>query len=123
MVAGIARGFKNEGTWIPDHHIAGEFPRVARYVTVTGGERLTTGMVLGKITESGIYQLSSAAATDGSQVPDAILAEDVDARRRDVSSPVWFTGEFSIPTITLGEGHTLPEVQDALRGKSIFLRQ
>lgn len=71
---------------------------------------------------SGKYILSLAAATDGSEVPSAILAEDADATSGDVTTVAYLTGEFNIAAITFGTGHTAASVADALRDKGIFLK-
>lgn len=119
---GIAEGFIDQGRYTPNNLIAGEFPRITRYVTVTGNTVLSAGAVLGKITADSRYQLSAAASTDGSQTPDAILAEAVDARSGDVQAPVYFSGEFNRLALQLGTGYTVAAIESLLRLRSIFLR-
>lgn len=116
-----AKGFTDEGTLTPDNLIVGEFPRIARKVTVTGGAYVK-GAVLGRITASKKYKESTSAASDGSQIPDAILAEDVDASAADAEAIVYFTGEFNGEALKLGAGHTLTSIVDVLRTKSIFIK-
>lgn len=65
------------------------------------------------------YKLSLAAATDGSQIPDAILAEDTDASAADVVTVAYFAGEFLESGVTFGTGHTASSTRDELRGKDI----
>jgi hypothetical protein len=81
---GIAEGFTDQGALTPENLIAGAFPRITRVVSVTGGEALSAGAVLGRITATGQYVLSQVEAGDGSEVPDAILAEAVDTTSVDV---------------------------------------
>ena len=119
---GIAEGFTDQGVYTPDNLIAGEFPRICRIVTVTGGAVLPQGAVLGRITANGFYQLSDAGNNDGSEVPDAILAEPVDATASDVQAHVYFAGEFNARALTLGAGHTLENVATEFRQRSLFLR-
>lgn len=119
---GIASGLNVHGTLVPDNFIAGEFPRITRLVTVTGGAQLPQGAVLGRITADGRYQLSDAGASDGSETPDIILAEPVDASLTDVQAHAYFTGEFNTALLTLGAGHTLESVTNAFRLRSLFLR-
>lgn len=121
MGPGIADGFREEGRLEPHNLIAGEFPRVSEYVTVTGTGTLEEGAVLGELAD-GRYQLSVLTATDGSQIPDAILAEPVDLTTGDMPARVYVTGEFNREVLTLGGGHTLSTVKRILRQRSIFLR-
>jgi hypothetical protein len=67
------------------------------------------------------YLLSLSAATDGSQVPDAILAEDMDASGGDKSVLVYTRGDFNTGGLTFGTGHTAATVTDGLRAKGITL--
>jgi hypothetical protein len=113
--------FRKGTPFLPDNLIAGEFPRVAKTVTIAQSAALSRGAVLGKITASGKFVLSEADAEDGSETPRAILAEDVDATAADVQATVYLTGEFSTNAITLGDGHTVDSVYWALADVGIFL--
>lgn len=117
-----AEGFTNQGSYTPDNLIAGEYPRVARVVTIASGANLAQGALLGKITASGKFKLSASAATDGSEVPDAILAEAANATAADVQAVVYFSGEFNESALSLGAGHTLASVKAGLRDRNIYLR-
>ena len=75
---GIAEGFVDQGAWSPEDLIAGSFPRVMRIATIQSTDPLPSGSVLGRIDASDIYTLSQSAASDGSQLPDAILAEAIE---------------------------------------------
>lgn len=109
-------------TFVPDRLIAGNAHLLAgRSITVLSGQVLVRGAVLGKITASGKYVLSLAAAADGSQVPDLILAEDVNATGADASGIAYERGDFSAGALTLGTGHTAASIRDVLRGKGITL--
>ena len=116
-----AQGFTSHGSYAPDNLIGGEFPRVARKITVASGANLAAGSLLGKITASGKHILSLLAAEDGSQTPDVILAEPADAATTDVQAIAYFSGEFNELALTFGAGHTADAVRDGLRAKSIFL--
>lgn len=120
---GIAAGFTDQGRFTPENFIAGEFPRISRIVTITGGLALAQGAVLGRISADDRYQLSVAAQTDGSETPDALLGETVDASSGDVQALVYFTGEFNEFAVSFGAGHTLQTVRAALRTRSLFLRR
>jgi len=116
-----AQGLTSQGSYSPDNLIAGEFPRVARKITVATGANLVAGAVLGKITASGKYLLSASAAVDGSQTPDAVLAEDAAAASADVQAAAYFSGEFNELALTFGAGHTADSTRAGLRDQSIFL--
>ena len=118
-----AQGFTNQGAYAPDNLIAGEYPCIQRVVTIATSAALTKGAVLGKITASGKYKLSASAASDGSEVPDAILAEDADASVADAQAVVYFAGEFNEDALTLGAGHAVASIRAGLRDKNIYLRK
>lgn len=92
---------------------------ISRQVTIPSGEVLTRGSVLGKITADGNYTLSLSAAGDGSEDPDAVLAEDADASGGDVGAMAYFRGDFVASQLTIGTGHTVETVTDAFRPKGI----
>lgn len=118
-----ASGFTDQGEYKPCNLIAGEYPRIERIITIASGSALTKGSVLGRVTASGKFILSEGDATDGSETPDAILAEDVDASEEDKQAVVYFSGEFNETALTLGNGHTLESIRAGLRSKSLFLRK
>lgn len=92
---------------------------VSRKITVISGQVVTRGAVLGKITASSKYNLSLSAAADGSQTPDLILAEDVDASGGDKEGLAYEAGVFNTNALTLGASHTLASIQEGLRAKGI----
>jgi len=109
-------------TFTPDDLIAGDFPLMTRPIVLKSGQDLPRGAVLGEIGSTGTFVLSVAAATDGSEVPAAILVDDTDASAGDVASAAYDTGEFLGSALTLGAGHTLGTIRAPLRAVSIFLR-
>lgn len=114
--------FQTEGVYTPDSLIAGNAHLlVGRKVTILSGQVLARGAVLGRITTGGKYQLSASAATDGSEDPDLILAEAVDATDGDVSALAYERGDFNANALTLGTGHTVASIRDGLRAKGITL--
>lgn len=112
---------KNEGTLKPDNLLAGDFPRVARLVTVTGGNYIR-GTVLGKITASGKYCTAVSSKTDGTQTPFCILAENVNAGTEDKQAVVYFTGEFNSASLTFDSSFTVATITEKLHEKSIFVK-
>ena len=118
-----ASGLTDQGEYKPCNLIAGEYPRIERIITIASGSALTKGSVLGRVTASGKFSLSASDASDGSETPDAILAEDVDASAEDKQAVVYFSGEFNETALTLGNSHTLESIRAGLRSKSLFLRK
>lgn len=68
------------------------------------------------------YKLSAAAATDGSEVPCAILWYDTDASSADKLCPVATRGLFNERALTFGTGHTADSTREALQLLGIHLR-
>ncbi len=123
--------FNDEGSSPTDNLIAGEFPQIMRLVTITGGELLPRGAVLGRIhTDSDSHCrdedrykfLSGHDCKDGSTMPDAILAETVDARCGDQEAYVYLAGEFNASDIYIPKNASMEDVAHILRKRSIFLR-
>lgn len=105
-----------------DNLIAGTAVNMVTESIVLDTGNLVRGSVLGKITATGKYILSASAASDGSQTPAAILAEDADATSADKTTVAYLTGEFNTAALTLGAGHTLDSIKDGLRDQGIFLK-
>lgn len=105
-----------------DRLIAGDAVHlVTRQITLISGQNLARGSVLGKITASGKYNLSLSAAGDGSQTPDAILAEACDASGGDKTTIAYFAGVFNEAALNIGTAHTADSIREGLRGKDIHL--
>jgi hypothetical protein len=117
----MTRASASSQAYSPDKLIAGDLPLLSMQITLVSGQNLKRGAVLGKITASGKYTLSASGATDGSETPDAILAEDTDASAGDVVTIAYFRGEFNENALTLGSGHTADSVREGLRQKGIWL--
>ena len=116
----VAQGFNDLGETTSDNLIAGEFPRVVRLATVSGGN-LKRGAILGKITSNGKCVLCVAAATDGSKDVYAVLAEDVDASSEDKQAVAYLTGEFN--KTALKANAEIDTLIPKLRAKSIFVKE
>ena len=118
----MTANFQSEGAYTPDSLLAGNAHLlVARKVTVLSGQVLQRGAVLGTITSSGKAILSLATAVDGSQTPDLILAEAVDATGADATALAYARGDFNAGALTLGTGHTVASIREGLRAKGITL--
>jgi len=109
-------------TYTPDQLSAGDFPIVRDVVTIAADQILSAGAVLGKVTASGEYVLSLAAATDGSEDPAVILDADIDTTGAAADGIARLTGAVLGSQLTLGTGHTLDGVKAALRPLSLFVR-
>lgn len=111
-------------TFIPDQLLSGPLQVISDTVTILTGSAATykRGTVLGVITASGKYTLSVATATDGSQVPQAILADDVNATAADTLAGVYLMAEINKNRITFDPSWTLATLKPALRPFGIFLR-
>ncbi|TKI02889.1 head decoration protein [Martelella alba] len=113
-----------QDTFIPDQLVSGPLQLVTDTVTILTGAtaRYVRGTVLGVVTASGKYTLCVATATDGSQTPAAILADDVDATAADVTGGVYLMGEFNQNRLTFDTSWTAATLKPAFRSLGIFLR-
>ena len=111
-------------TYTPDNLIAGETKTVCDIVTIaSGGVALKRGAVLGLVTATGKYILSTTTAVDGSQTPYTILAEDCDPSVADVTHvAVYAKGEFNANALSFGTGHTSATVKAPLRDAGIYIK-
>lgn len=110
-----AQGFTSQGSTTADNLLAGDFPRISRLVTVTGGN-FKRGTLLGLKEGSladGIFTISTSA-------PEAVLAEDVDASKEDKQAVVYLTGEFNLEALKANSDVTT--LITKLRSKSIFVK-
>ncbi len=71
---------------------------------------------------SGKFKVSTAAATDGSQIPSAILVEDSPAAITDTEAMAYIGGEFNAEALTFGAGHTAASTKAVLRDAGIYTR-
>ncbi len=91
-------------------------------ITVGANSTIVRGTVLGRITASGKYITSLNAASDGSQVAVAVLAEDVvnaTGSSADVKAVVYKTGTFNSLGVTFGTGQTVANTKNDLHNVSI----
>ena len=112
--------FRQVGSHQHINIIAGDFPLLTETITIAAGQSLKKGAVLGKNAD-GDYVLSVAAAEDGSQKPQRILATDCDATEAAKDSIAYKTGRFKANKLTYGEGNSFQSVKGALEIRSIFL--
>lgn len=108
--------------FVPDQLVSGTL----QLVTDTGVIAQATaihlrGTVLGKIKASGQYIKSVKTATDGSEVPVAILVDNVDSTAAAQRGGAYLMGQFNQNSIIYDNSWTLAELKTALRPYSIFL--
>ncbi|MDD2061062.1 head decoration protein [Pseudomonas putida] len=109
-------------TYQPRQLSAGDFPIAMDTGVIAAGQDLTRGAVLGQVTATKEYLLCKAAADDGSQMPTAILDQDIDTVGGAKSAPIRLTGQVLGSQLTLGEGLTLAAAKAALRPLCLFIR-
>lgn len=117
-MTGVSSEVNNE-----DGLLAGEFPLTTKSVVISNGQNLTRGAVLGRVTGSGEYILSLAAAGDGSDAIRAVLAEDVDATGGAQTATAYLTGKFNQNKLTFGAGHDASTVatQNEMEDRNLYL--
>ncbi|MFC6490686.1 head decoration protein [Nitratireductor sp. GCM10026969] len=113
-------------TFQPGDMILGTFPVMTRKITVAAGAgELKRGTVLGRVTADDTFLTSTAAAGDGSETPECILAADIDATGAAVDTVGYYTGGYDASKLTFGAGITveIAEKAFAIAGRSIFLKE
>ncbi|MBD2781947.1 head decoration protein [Xenorhabdus szentirmaii] len=111
-----------QSVFVPDQLVAGPLQLVTDTVTIAKSGQFQRGTVLGQIAASGEYVLSKKEAKDGSQIPSAILVDDVDATEDSVRGGVYLMGQFNQHRIIHDESWSLPALTVELRKFSLFLR-
>lgn len=107
---------KTAGTYDPNGIIACNAHRIlTKKVTIASGEgKVSARSIMGIVTTNKKYRFSLAASNDGSEVPSAILTEDVDATSSDVEAIVYYRGDFREERLIYGTGHDADSVKAAL---------
>ncbi|HGJ5858100.1 head decoration protein [Arsenophonus nasoniae] len=117
----FAPGVKH-ALFVPDQLVSGPLQLVTDTVTIAQSGKLKRGTVLGVVTTTQVYQVCKKSATDGSQTPSAILADDVDTTEKKLTAGVYLMGEFNQHRLVIDESWSLTELKTALRPFAIFLR-
>ncbi|MDE3022253.1 MAG: head decoration protein [Pseudomonadota bacterium] len=95
-----------------------DFTITAGGTAFVAGDGFTVTVAAG----DGNYIESVATATDGSQVPSAVLADYADASGGAVNTGAYIMGEFNQNAITFDASWTLAALTSALRPLGIFLK-
>ena len=90
--------------------------------TLTAGQNLKRGALLGKVTAGGKLVQSIATATDGSEKPVGVLMHDMNATA-DAEVDMYVRGDFNQDRIGYGAGQTPDSVRAALADAGIFLHK
>lgn len=106
-----------------DNLIYGSEPIITEAAVVAAGEEFSRGAVLGRVTEGGALKLSLSGASDGSQTPYAIAADDVDSGDATARTIVYVKGHFNSRALSLGTGHAVASITAGLRTLGIFLSE
>lgn len=116
--------YESLGTFTPDNLIAGnEITILTAGVTITSGQGvLKRGTVIGIVTETGKGKKVDKTAVDGSQVPYAILTDDVDTTT-EITTTAYISGLFNINALIFGGTDTAVDYETELRKLGIFLKK
>uniref|UniRef100_A0A3B0M187 Head decoration protein n=1 Tax=Arsenophonus endosymbiont of Trialeurodes vaporariorum TaxID=235567 RepID=A0A3B0M187_9GAMM len=117
----FAQGVKH-ALFVPDQLVSGPLQLVTDTVTIAQSGKLKRWTVLGVVTATQVYQVCKKSATDGSQTPSAILADDVDTTEKTLTVGVYLMGEFNQHRLLIDESWSLTELKTALHPFVIFLR-
>lgn len=112
-------GFTTHSAYNSKQLLANDDDVTTRKITLLTGASYVAGEVLGKITATGKYKRSLSAAGDGSEVPDLVLAEDVDATGGDKEAIAYETATVVATALTIGTAHTVASIREGLRDKGI----
>lgn len=107
-------------TFVQDNLFSGDHEITTDSEILILGQNLKRGAVLGKITASGKVTLLDKSATDGSQEPHCVLAEDTDATTSDKKVPIYLTGQFDPTVLSVASGTTVAEMKTAMRKVCLF---
>ena len=114
-----------EGAQLPAATVGQAYNQQGVQFTITAG---ATAFVVGdKFTlnsadATGQYIACVKTAADGSQVPKAILVDDVDASTGPVTAGAYLTGEYNARAVLYDASWTVALLRDALRPFAIFLK-
>lgn len=120
---GVFRVEDPDGFVLGDVAVGATFADDIKFVIAAGSTDFVVGdtFLVTVAAGSGKYVKSLAAASDGSQVPDAILVHDTDASGGDKETVAYKGGWFNESRVTYGAGHTADSVREGLRVKGINL--
>ncbi|MCP4936102.1 MAG: head decoration protein [bacterium] len=105
-------------TILPGDLLVNDYPVQTQPATIASGQTLIRGAVMGRVTADDKYKLAAAAAGDGSENPQSVLAVDVDASGGDVEASVYVSGGFDAAKLNFGVGIDAAATEKAFRAAS-----
>jgi hypothetical protein len=107
--------------YTPDNLGAGGTQTISETAIILSGSVLTRGEIVAKITATGKIVPLNTAATDGSEVPFGIMADDAPDTGADSTKLLYLAGEFNESAVTAAT--STPAAQKAnLRVLGIYLK-
>lgn len=122
--AGTFEVFDPKGNSLGLHTVGGAaFANQIKFAIADGGVDFVVGdsFTITVAAGSGEYVKSLAASVNGSQYPDSLLTEEIDATSAAVTTIAYETGDFVESFLTLGAGHTIASIREGLRARGIFI--
>jgi hypothetical protein len=121
--AGVFAVFNPNGIEIGRATVGVAFTGGINFTIADGSADFISGDAFTVAVSAAVYKYlkSAAAATDGSEVPDLILADDCDASAADATGVAYATGIFDDGAVIYGTGHTADSVREGLRKLGIHL--
>jgi hypothetical protein len=92
------------------------------FTLTTNGTAGDQFVLTGNPTATGVYKVSVASATDGSQNPAAIAADFIDPTSGNVTAGVYLAGEFNANALVVDPSLTPASVKASLRSLGIFVK-
>lgn len=112
-----------EGNALGTVAVGATFSSQVKFTIADGSDDFDVGDAFEIAVAAGLggFVLSVSSASDGSQVPEAILAEDTDATEAPAPTIAYTRGDFIAGDVIFGPGHTAESVRAGLRSKGVFL--
>lgn len=115
-------GFESD-TFNYDNLLAGGDLTVLEVGTIDETGEVKRGTVLGRVSSTNTYKICKDANADGSNIPVAILAEDLPASASNKDKYVYLSGNFNKSAVIFDAGVVNKnKAKIELHGNSIFLR-
>lgn len=114
-------GIETLGSTAPDNLIASGADLHIGNVTLSAGQTLKRGTVLGKNKTSGECKTITNGASDGTEKVYAILTDDVVTGGETAVAEVYLSGSFHIDALTVGAGVDVKKLVDEARALNIYL--
>lgn len=114
-------GIQDLGSFKPDNLIASGADLHVGNVTLSAGQTLKRGAILGKNTASGECKIIANGASDGTEKIYAILADNVVTEGKTAVAEAYLSGAFHIDALTAGDGVDVGKLVDEARVLNIYI--